>query len=417
MIPRPASDPRPRAAPGAIRARAAGLGAARIARRVLPAVAIVIALCGSPWAAPAVSAEPSESVPAPSRFRSSEDGWLDVSGFLDETYGFLPLVVPITEPAVGYGAAVGLAFISKPLGEARPGFGRPDITLVGGLGTENGSWGGLVGDIRHWFDDRLETQVGVTYLHVNLDFHGIGEDRRLDDHPLRYTLEPAGVVLRAKYRIGDSPAWAGLGYVFTSTRVSFDAPAGTPGRPDVPRRSNVGGLTPSFTYDSRDNLFTPVRGTYVEAVVGVFSSALGGDDEFQRLQLTAMQFIPLASTLYLGVRADVAASFGDAPFYLRPFISLRGAPIMRYQGEEIAQAEAELRWQLWKRFSLVGFAGGGAAWVDFERFHRTKAVPTGGVGFRYELARKYGIHAGLDVAFGPDNTAVYVQVGSAWARP
>jgi len=24
---------------------------------------------------------------------------------------------------------------------------------------------------------------------------------------------------------------------------------------------------------------------------------------------------------------------------------------------------------------------------------------------------------GLDIAFGPDNTAVYVQVGSAWARP
>lgn len=65
----------------------------------------------------------------------------------------------------------------------------------------------------------------------------------------------------------------------------------------------------------------------------------------------------------------------------------------------------------------MGFVGGGAAWTDFERFHRMKTVPTGGVGFRYELARKYGIHAGLDVAFGPDNAAVYVQVGSAWARP
>ncbi len=42
---------------------------------------------------------------------------------------------------------------------------------------------------------------------------------------------------------------------------------------------------------------------------------------------------------------------------------------------------------------------------------------TGGFGFRYELARKYGIHAGLDLALGPDNTAIYVQIGSAWARP
>jgi hypothetical protein len=42
---------------------------------------------------------------------------------------------------------------------------------------------------------------------------------------------------------------------------------------------------------------------------------------------------------------------------------------------------------------------------------------TEGVGFRYEIARKYGIHIGMDVAFGPHNSAFYVQIGSAWARP
>jgi hypothetical protein len=62
----------------------------------------------------------------------------------------------------------------------------------------------------------------------------------------------------------------------------------------------------------------------------------------------------------LGVHADGAAIFGDAPFYLRPYITLRGAPIMRYQGDDVAQVEAELRWQFWNRFSAVGFAGFGA---------------------------------------------------------
>ena len=90
---------------------------------------------------------------------------------------------------------------------------------------------------------------------------------------------------------------------------------------------------------------------------------------------------------------------------------------MRYQGDETAQIEAELRWQFWKRFSLVGFGGFGAAWNNFEKLDDMEKVVTGGVGFRYELARKYGIHMGLDVAFGPDNTAIYVQIGSAWARP
>ena len=65
----------------------------------------------------------------------------------------------------------------------------------------------------------------------------------------------------------------------------------------------------------------------------------------------------------------------------------------------------------------VAFGGFGAAWNDFARFKAVTTVPTGGVGFRYEIASKYGINMGLDLAFGPDNTAVYVQVGSAWARP
>jgi hemolysin activation/secretion protein len=130
-----------------------------------------------------------------------------------------------------------------------------------------------------------------------------------------------------------------------------------------------------------------------------------------------MHFLPLDPKLTLGVRGDATFSFGDVPFYLRPFVALRGIPVMRYQGEHVAQVEVELRWQFWKRFSLVGFVGGGAAWNNFERFDNSITLLTGGAGFRYEIARKYGLHMGLDMAFGPDSSAIYVQFGSAWARP
>ena len=354
---------------------------------------------------------------APSKFGSTQDASLDMSDFLDKKYGFLPLVMPITEPAVGYGAAGGLAFISKPLGQAQSEYGRPNISLVGGFATENGSWGAVAGNLHNWRDDRLQTLAGVVYASVNLDFYGIGDNHMLEDNPLRYNLEPVGGMLQGKYRLGDSRVWAGISYAFANTIVEFDAPDGTSGLPGFSSESNVGGLTPSLTYDTRDNIFTPTRGTYVDATLGLFSQALGGDGEFQRAQIIGMQFAPLHPRLFLGLRGQLAASFGDEPFYLRPFISLRGTPVMRYQGEEMAQIEAELRWQFWRRFSLVGFAGGGSVWNDFQHFNGTKSVMTGGAGFRYELARKFGIHAGLDVAFGPDNTAVYVQVGSAWVRP
>jgi outer membrane protein assembly factor BamA len=344
-----------------------------------------------PLAAEEKPPSPAAATNPPSKFLSDEDGWLDVSAFLDERYGFIPVVIP--------------------------GFGRPNITAVGGLATENGTWGTMAGNVSHWLNDSLQTTAGVVYASVNLEFQGIGQNGALKDHPLSYNLEPFGGVVRARYRLGRSYFWAGLSYALATTQVKFDAPAGTPGLPDFQRESRVGGLTPSLTYDSRDNIFTPTRGTYVEAGAGLFSQALGGDGEFQRVNLTAMHFLPLHPKLTLGVRGDAAFSFGNVPFYMRPFIFLRGVPVMRYQGEETAQVEAELRWQFWKRFSLVGFAGTGGAWNDFERFDNSVTVVTGGTGFRYEIARKYGLHMGLDVAFGPDTTAIYVQFGSAWARP
>ena len=77
----------------------------------------------------------------------------------------------------------------------------------------------------------------------------------------------------------------------------------------------------------------------------------------------------------------------------------------------------ERRMQCWRRFSLVAFGGLGAAWNDFDHLDGQRTIETAGGGFRYELARRYGLHAGLDLAFGPDETAIYVQVGNAWIRP
>jgi len=352
----------------------------------------------------------------PSRFRG-EDGWLDVSGFLDEAYGFIPLAIPITEPAVGLGGAGALMFLDRPPGEAAAGFGRPNITIAGALGTDNGTRGAFAGDIRHWLDDRLKTVVGVIGASVNLDFYGIGRDPVLSSQPRSYNLDTRAAVAQARYRIGDSPAWIGLGYAIGSTTVKFAPRPAVSGLPDAESESRVGGLLPHLSFDTRNNVFTPTEGNYLEASAGIFSKGLGSDTNFQRVNLTGMHFRPLARDWYLGIMGSSVLSYGDAPFYMRPFVWIRGIPAMRYQGDHTAQAEAEVRWQFWQRFSLIGFVGAGMAWNASDRRDSEQNVAAGGVGFRYEIARKYGLHMGIDVAWGPDGPAWYVQVGSAWARP
>lgn len=352
-----------------------------------------------------------------SLFRSAEDGWLDISAFVDQVYGFVPLAMPITEPAIGYGIGGGLIFIDKVADDAKAGFGRPDLSGVGGMATENDTWGFGAMDVRHWRQDTLQTQAAVFYASVNLDFYGLADKSVSKEQPLSYNLEPMGGFVQIKARLAESLYWAGLNFTYAVTKVHFDASATTPGVPEHQNESRLSGLTPSFSFDSRNNIFTPTDGTYVETALGLFSPALGGDDQFQRGSLTLIHYLPLAPAWTLGVRADACLSGGDVPFYMRPYVALRGTPAMRYQGESEAHIEAELRWQFWQRFSVVGFTGYGTTWSDYERFEQTRAVTTGGAGFRYEIAKKYGLHMGLDVAFGPDDQpAIYVQFGSAWMR-
>ena len=203
----------------------------------------------------------------------ADDGWFDLSTFMDKPYGFLPMVSPITEPAVGYGVWGGPTFISKPAGQAEAGFGRPNITFGGGAGTENDTWAACASDDRQWLDERLQTFVGLVYASINLKFYGVGEDALLKDDPLSYNLRPVGGLVRGKYRLGQSCFWVGLGYQWVETVSEFDVPAAYPRLRDIRRASRAGGVLPLLNYDSRDNIFTPMRGTNVELSAGLCSTA------------------------------------------------------------------------------------------------------------------------------------------------
>ncbi|MFW0776176.1 MAG: BamA/TamA family outer membrane protein [Rickettsiales bacterium] len=382
----------------------------------------------TPATAPAVSALANDSqmtaletTEQEEDFFTGDDGRFDVSGFLDQAYGFLPMVMPITEPAIGYGLAGGVMFISDPLGEATE-IDRPNITIVGGMATENGTEGLAVADIRYWAEGRLQTMVGYFDASINLDFYGIGDNERLANNPLQYNLDPQTGLVRGKYRIGNTAAWLGLGYVYANVDVSFDGVSDLERLPPFENNTVIAGLLPSISYDSRDNVFTPKTGSYLEMSAGWFNSDFGSDEDFKRATLIGIHYLPFAQDWFLGVRFDATASFDDTPFYLRPYVSLRGVPAMRKQGDDVAQLEAELRWQFWNRFSLIGFAGVGQTWTEqenefFEKDDDRDVITAGGVGFRYEIARKYGIHMGMDFAVSEEDKAIYIQVGSAWGRP
>jgi hypothetical protein len=295
---------------------------------------------------------------------------------------------------------------------------RPNIAAVGAMATENGSRGKFAAHLGTWMDGNLRTLIGVADADINLEFFGLGGERNLGQQGLDYTIAARGGVIGGSYRLGKSPFWAGLRYVRATTNVSLDVGNSLPPQiPSLDLELNLGALTPSLTYDTRDNFFTPTHGLYLDLSATLFRQSLGSDRDFEKATFTAIGYQPLTENLYLGARASGTVSSDGTPFYLRPFVSLRGVQAMKYQGEEAAEIEAELRWQFHPRFSLVGFGGAGLARSESRLEDSEKRVTSGGAGFRYLLARRHGLHMGIDVAVGPDDPIFYVVFGTAWLRP
>ena len=218
----------------------------------------------------------------------------------------------------------------------------------------------------------MRTLAALADMDVNLEFFGLGGDAATTAHGLGYSVTARGGVAGGNYRLGDTQFWMGLRYTAVDTSVSLEPSVVE--LPNVPLDDydlRLGALTPSLTLDRRDNFFTPIRGWYVDLAVPMYRESLGSDRDFETANLTGMYFRPFAKSLFLSLRASGKYSSDRTPFFLRPYVSLRGVQALQYQGERTAELEAELRWQFRTRWSVVGFVGRGRS-TKLSRGTRTR---------------------------------------------
>ena len=174
------------------------------------------------------------------------------------------------------------------------------------------------------------------------------------------------------------------------------------------------GLSAFIEYDGRDTTFTPTKGLKGSFEYRNYGKQWGSDFDYDHIAASIHHFTRFGDYSSLGLRLDGEMVDGDVPFFGYPFVKLRGIPAMRYQGEEVLTAEVEYLWGVTPRWTIALF-GGGAKTTSVSAFSTdSETVAAGGVGFRYRIARKLGLQVGMDVARGPEETSIYLTLGSAW---
>jgi hypothetical protein len=382
---------------------------AALAARALAAALLLAA----PFAAAQQAAPEAEKG---SLYRDPEDGAFDLTGWLATQTGVLPVISPITEPAVGYGANVmgvlihggGMAgFKNAPRGVTGKPV-PPSVSVAGGAWTENDTWAGYVAHLGFWGGDRWRYTGALGRVSPKFNVYDAQGRGYL------FNLDGWAVYQEMLRRLGRSDFFLGARLVYSDSTARFELGIAPPDTPPLEREVRDSGLGVVAQYDTRNNTFTPSHGVQLTGSALYFGSYLGGDHDFERYTVDGRAWFDLNPRLVLAARLLVHDVGGDPPFYGRPYVRLRGIAAMRYQGVTAVSTEGEVRWALTKRWWLVGF--GGAGWTDAGsvRALKDESVQAGGVGFRYLIARLLGLHMGLDVAKGPEDSALYVVFGSAW---
>jgi len=352
--------------------------------------------------------------------RDSIDGAIDLSDYIIYAHGFIVIPSIITEPALGgIGGAVAPIFLKKhePVIEenGKKRFINPDITGGMGMYTGNKSW--LVGAFRSatLIKPKILYRVMAAYGDMNLSFYS--KRPNLSDEEFKINFRSVIFYTQWLKQFNNAKWSAGPQYLFLNSKINlpdFNLPPPFVEPKDI--KSTVSQLGAAIQFDGRDNIFTPDKGMRLQSDFFWSDKALGSDYQSWRVNLSAIGYHPVTSNLIAGLRLEGEQAFGSPPFYLEPGINMRGIPAARYMGKTSLVSELELRWDVYRRWSLMGYGGLASAFDDWDQAFAKPVVYSYGTGFRYLLAKKFKLRMGIDVAKGPEQWAYYIVFGSNWMR-
>lgn len=329
----------------------------------------------------------------------------------DGSSRFIFIPYPITEPAIGNGLLAGPVWMrAGPKDESGPK--KPQAFGAAALWTDGGSRGVVAFDTRAWADTGWRTTAVAARFDLDLTYSGLSP---LLDENRGFTLHLKGAGVEGDKSLGDGPNSFILRLISGTAQAQFDSllPAELSG---APKSSTITSVGIGWSRDTRDSVFTPSKGNVLSAGLTTYPQALGSSFDAQSATLQWITYHSGLGRGTLGFNSKMDFSFGNPPFYLRPYISLRGIPALRYPGEQVASVEGEYRWPVSARWDLLVFGGVGTARSDIDGFTGSKSVSTGGVGIRFKVQKLFGLTFGLDFAVGPEGEVTYIQIGNAWSK-
>lgn len=325
-----------------------------------------------------------------------------------------PLLFYLPETRLGFGAAGIYTFRFKEENANT----RPSQIQVGGAYTLNRQ---ILSYLTHQFyldNERWNIKGELGYYRYSYDFFGVGNENPPD------FIENYGVTFpRIRYDLLygiNRNFYLGLRYWFDGYDVTDLDPEGQliSGEVAGGTGGNVSALGLVNNIDTRDDIFFPTRGVFIEAVAYFNREALGSDFNFTRYTFDVATYFPTVKQSVLAANLYAGRITGIAPFNELLFLGgrqkARGYYEGRFRDDSILLLQAEWRSPLFWRFRITCFGSYGSVAPTFQDLELANFRYNYGVGLRFKLLKASNLNIRIDAGFGQDTSEFYFTFGEAF---
>ena len=207
--------------------------------------------------------------------------------------------------------------------------------------------------------------------------------------------------------------YGGASYIYTSFRNTTEL------APDTTVTTTLNGLGLSASWDVRSNIYYPKSGFLTNVKYFTYPEFFGNEVGSNTIDTDYNHYIPFRGNKdVIAARAFVGLGIGDLSFNQQYIVGrrsdIRGYTQGAHRGNSMVAIQGEYRWNFWKRFGVVGFAGLATVFESINESDDGKILPGIGAGFRFTAFAENHMNVGMDFAVGDGDWGLYFRIGEAF---
>lgn len=328
------------------------------------------------------------------------------------------LVIPLFSyrPETRWNIGVSTSFIFR--SKNNDSLTRPSAIRVNMAYTQNNQYS--VRPQVEYFSKANKINIRGQYLFTDFTeyFWGVGNKMPLEAREL-YSFRLHRLNIRAGYLLATS-FYAGMQYHYEQM-FHINAPMA-----GILRLGNfegadgylASGIGPTIYYDSRDNIFFPFKGSFIELSACFYNSVLGSNYKFTGLALDARKYIRLWNENVLAAQLIWQSTDGSVPFRMLPAVGnenfMRGYYNGRFRDKNLMATQAEFRKTVWGPVSVTAFGGFGGVSANARDIFNRQQLNLG-LGVRMKAIPRERMNMRLDMGWmGDGSRAIYITMNEAF---